>query len=311
MYVKFKEVDSLDIRQLETFVEVSKQKSFSKAADKLFLTQPTVTNHIQNLEKELGTLLINRMGKTISLTDAGMLLYKNSLNIINSFEMTKFELAKFVGQIHGHLDIFASSVPRQYLLPSLIHFFIDEYPDVTFSISDKDSKEVVVSIVDGESDFGFVGTKYELNNLEYINVMEDNLVLIAPNSFNSNGDNFTELKIEDIIKNKFIFREEGSGTRNELTYKLEEKGFGLDQLKIIAYVKDNEAIKELVALGAGLSFLSKQSVITDLEAGRYKAFNIKDLDLKRQFYFVFHKNRQLSPLGETFKNFVTKHTNSL
>lgn len=301
----------MDIRQLETFVEVSKQKSFSKAAEKLFLTQPTVTNHIQNLEKELGTLLINRMGKTIDLTDAGMLLYKNSLNILNSFEMTKFELAKFIGQIQGHLDIFASSVPRQYLLPSLINSFIDLYPDVTFSVSDKDSKEVVVSIIDGESDFGFVGTKYEMPNLEYINVMEDNLVLIVPNTFNSTLENFSDLDLEDLIKSRFIFREEGSGTRNELTYKLEEKGLVLDQLKIIAYVKDNEAIKELVALGAGLSFLSKQSVITDLNAGRYKAFNIKGLDLKRQFYFVFHKNRQLSPLGETFKNFVFEKTRSL
>lgn len=79
-------------------------KSFSKAAEKLYITQPTVTNHIQNLEKELGTLLINRMGKKISLTLAGSILYTNSLNIINSFEMTKFELEAFKCRVHKHYD---------------------------------------------------------------------------------------------------------------------------------------------------------------------------------------------------------------
>jgi len=94
----------MDFRQLETFIEVANLKSFSRAAEKLYITQPTVTNHIQNLEKELGTILINRSGKNISLTEAGDLLYKYAINIVNSCEMAKFDLAAHKGRIQGHLN---------------------------------------------------------------------------------------------------------------------------------------------------------------------------------------------------------------
>lgn len=294
----------MDFRQLETFVEVVKLKSFSKAADKLFITQPTVTNHIQNLEKELGTLLINRMGKKISLTKAGSLLYKNALGIINSFEMTKFELEVFKGQIQGHLDIASSSVPRKYLLPNIIKDFLEKYPDVTFTILDKDSKEVINSILDGEYDFGIVGAKYNYNNLEYLKIMEDTLVLIAPTTFMPDKENYSRIRISDILSSNLILREEGSGTRKAIINMFQDQGIEIDNFKCVASIEDTEAIKELVSLGVGLSFMSEKAVLSDLSINKYKAFYIEELDLHRDFYFVFHKNRQLSPLGETFKKFV-------
>lgn len=296
----------MDLRQLETFVTVVKLKSFSKAADKLFITQPTVTNHIQNLENELGTILINRNGKSISLTNAGNLLYKNALNIINSFEMTKFQLETFKGQIQGHLDIASSSVPRKYLLPALISEFLSNYPDVSFTVLDKDSKEVVSSILEGEYDFGIVGANFEGHNLEYINIMEDNLILMAPPNFMPHLDNYSYIELNDIINCNFIFREEGSGTRETIIKALYDKGADMDDIKVVATIEDSESIKELVSLGAGVSFISEKSVEDDLKIGKYKVLKVKDLNINRKFYFVYHKKRQLSPLGETFKNFVLK-----
>lgn len=296
----------MDLRQLETFVTVVKLKSFSKAADKLFITQPTVTNHIQNLENELGTILINRNGKSISLTNAGNLLYKNALNIINSFEMTKFQLETFKGQIQGHLDIASSSVPRKYLLPGLISEFLSNYPDVSFTVLDKDSKEVVSSILEGEYDFGIVGANFEGHNLEYINIMEDNLILMAPPDFMAHLDNYSYIELNDIISCNFIFREEGSGTRETIIKALYDKGADMDDIKVVATIEDSESIKELVSLGTGVSFISEKSVGDDLKIGKYKVLKVKDLNINRKFYFVYHKKRQLSPLGETFKNFVLK-----
>ncbi|WFA09443.1 selenium metabolism-associated LysR family transcriptional regulator [Tissierella sp. Yu-01] len=296
----------MDFRQLETFIEVAKLQSFSRAADKLFITQPTVTNHIQNLEKELGTILINRMGKKISLTKAGKLLYKNALNIINAFEMTKFELDAFKGHIHGQLEIASSSVPRKYLLPVLMYDFLCMYPDVVFSIHDNDSKEVISRILDGNYDFGFVGAKYESYNLEYIKIMDDKLVLITPLKFREDLKNFDEIQLQDIINSNLILREVGSGTRETLENSLKALNICMDDLKIIAYIEDTEAIKELVSLGAGLSFLSEKAVKNDLGNGKYKTLYINDLNFNRDFYFVYHKKRQLSPLGETFKEFVLK-----
>lgn len=299
----FSEVIYLDFRQLETFVQVARLKSFSKAAEILFITQPTVTNHIQNLEKELGLILIDRYGKSISLTDAGHLLYKYAIDILNSCEMAKFDLASQKSQIKGHLHIYSSSVPRKHLLPIVIKGFLDVYSDVSFTISDKDSKMVVESILDGETDFGIVGARYPTNNLEYIDLMEDKLLLVTPNSPQYPGENFSTVSSDILFQSNFLFREEGSGTRSLIEKTLKKANLSIDKLRISAYIGDTETIKELIALGVGISFLSEKSIKSDLELGKYKAFYIDNLDFSRQFYFAYHKNRQLSPLSETFKKY--------
>lgn len=294
----------MDFRQLETFVEVAKLKSFSKAAEKLFITQPTVTNHIQNLEKEIGTLLINRFGKKITLTDAGNLLYKYAINILNSCEMAKFDLATYQGRIQGHLHVYSSSVPRKYLLPIMIKNFLSTYPDVSFTLADKDSKSVVKGILDGETDFGILGAKYPSNSLEYIDLMEDRLVLVTPNSSKYPEPNFSRLKKDILYQDNILFREEGSGTRSLIEGIFEQAGVPMNKLNITAYIEDTETIKELISLGVGISFLSEKAVQTDLALGKYKVFYIDDLDFTRKFYFAYHKNRQLSPLSETFKRYI-------
>lgn len=299
----------MDFRQLETFVEVANLKSFSRAAEKLYITQPTVTNHIQNLERELGTLLINRSGKNISLTEAGSLLYEYAINILNSCEMAKFDLAVYKGRIQGHINIYSSSVPRKYILPNIIVSFLEKYPDVTFTISDEDSKNVINSIIDGDTDFGIVGAKYLNNNLDYIELMEDKLLVITPNNSQFNRSNFSSLDIKDIKNQKVLLREEGSGTRRLLEDKLNEIDMDIDDFEIIAYVEDTETIKQLVHLGAGISFLSERTVIDDIKLNKYKVFYLNELDLNRKFYFVYHNKRQLSPLNETFKNFVLDYIN--
>lgn len=297
----------MDFRQLETFVEVTKLKSFSKAAEKLFITQPTVTNHIQNLENELGTLLINRFNKNISLTNAGNLLYKYSIDILNTCEMAKFDLASYQGKIQGHLHILSSSVPRKHLLPSIIKDFIKTYPDITFTLGDRDSKEVIRSILDGETDFGILGAKYSSNNIDYIDLMDDRLVLITPNSYKFSDANFSYLNKEILFNENILFREEGSGTRRLIEDVLKNAEIPTTKLKIIAYIEDTETIKELVSLGVGVSFMSENSVKDDLLVDKYKVFFIDELDFSRRFYFAFHKNRQLSPLSETFKNHILNH----
>lgn len=292
----------MEFRQLETFIEVAKLKSFSKAANKLFITQPTVTNHIQNLEKELNTLLINRFGKELSLTHAGSLLYKYAINIVNSCEMAKFDLAAYKGKIHGHLNIYSSSVPRKYLLPSIMKKFLASYPDVSFSLSEKDSTDVIKSIISGETDFGIVGAKGSSPNIDYIDLMKDRLVLITPNSSRYPFENFSHIDKDIIYNENLLFREKGSGTRQLIESILTDSD--LDKLKIIAYIEDTEAIKELVSLGVGISFISEKTINKEVDLKRYKFFYIKGLDFSRKFYFAFHKNRQLSPLNEAFKNFI-------
>ncbi len=294
----------MDLRQLETFIEVANLKSFSRAAEKLHITQPTVTNHIQNLEKELGTILINRSGKNISLTEAGSLLYRYAINIVNSCEMAKFDLAAYKGRIQGHIHVYSSSVPRKYILPNIIESFLKKYPDVSFTLADNDSKNVVKSILEGDTDFGIVGAKYPSKNLDYIELMEDRLLMIAPNNPSYSKPNYSNLTMDSISKEKILLREEGSGTRDLLEKELIKNKIDIKDLNIIAYIEDTETIKELVTLGVGVSFLSEKAVIDDIKLEKYRVFYIEEFDLSRKFYFVYHKKRQLSPLNETFKTFV-------
>lgn len=301
----------MDLRQLETFVEVAKLKSFSKAAEKLYITQPTVTTHIQNLEKELGTILINRSSKNLSLTEAGNLLYKYALNIINTCEMAKFNLQSYKGKIQGHLEICSSSMPRKYVLPILLNEFMKTYPNVTFSLIDKDSKDVAKSILNGEYDFGIVGAKYDSNNLKYIDLIEDNILLITPNSKKYSWNNFDKLDTNILFKEKIILREKGSGTRQLLEKELKEHNISFKSLNIIACIEDSETIKKLVELGLGVSFMSEKAIQDELATKKLKCFNIKNMDLKRNFFFVYHKNRQLSPLSEAFKNFIIDYLKTI
>src|SRR5699024_8951566 len=142
--------------------------------------------------------LINRMGKKISLTNAGSVLYDKALDVINSLEMIKHELSLYDKEIKGHLDIVSSSVPRKYLIPSIIDAFLKEYNNVTFSVSDDDSQEVVNSILDAYTDFGFIGDKYQNSNLEYIEIISDKIVLITSNEFKPELYNFDKVSIDDI-----------------------------------------------------------------------------------------------------------------
>src|SRR5699024_6272905 len=144
------------------------------------------------------------------------------INIINSCEMAKFDLAAYKGRIEGHLNIYSSSVPRTYVLPNIIDKFLEQYPDISFTLADSDSKNVIQNILEGETDFGIVGGRYPSKRLNYIELMEDRLLLIAPNNSGYTDPNYSNLSVDGIVNEKFLFREEGSGTRKLLDDKLLE-----------------------------------------------------------------------------------------
>ena len=297
----------MDFRQLETFVEVINLKSFSKAANKLFLTQPTITSHIQNLEKEIGTQLLNRSNKNISPTDAGNILYKYAQDIINMRDTAQFKLGKYKGIIEGNLEISSSSIPKQYILPYILKDFFSKYPNISIDITHSNSKSVVNDIINSNIDFGIVGAKYNLNNLEYIKLIKDRLVLVTPN--NKKYKNIDKIDIQTLLKENLIIRRKGSGSRLLLEKSLNNIDLSLNDFNIVATTENNETIKKFIDLDIGISFISELAVREEVKKGLFKIFDIDNLNLNRNFYFVYHKNRHLSPLAETFKNFMIHRIN--
>jgi len=296
----------MDFRQLESFVAIAKFKSFSKAADYLFLTQPTISSHMLNLEKELNTVLINRSNKKISLTKAGQVLHDYAINIINLRDRARFKLGEFKGKIVGNVEIASSTIPEQYIIPELICGFNKIYPDVTFTMLHYDSTQVVDGIVNGDIDFGIVGAKIPHNQLKYVELINDELVVVTPYKEPYNSDDLS-ITLKDLLNEKFILREKGSGTRNLLEETLKIQDIDIHQLQVIAYVENTEAIKQCIRRGLGISILSKRAIEDEI---KYKLLNyvkIKDLDLKRKFYFVYHSQRSPSPLEIEFQRFVCEH----
>lgn len=298
----------MEFRQLETFVQVVQLESFSKAAQQLYLTQPTVTSHIQLLEEELDTLLLNRYGKKATTTEAGDILYKYAVELVNMRNMAQFDLSAYNGKIQGDLIISSSSVPRNYLLPKLLKEFIKVYPDISLTINERDSSKVVEDIVDGYADFGIVGAKYETNYIDYVEISEDSLCVITPNNEDFPEENGSYIDKSVLLKNRLILREEGSGTRKlieeNLLPKKTKSSKKSDSFDKTSYIEDGEAIKRFVEAGIGISIVSEMTIKEEIKRGSLKKFYVEGVELNRSFYFAYHNRRELSPLNKKFKEFI-------
>ncbi len=293
----------MDFRQIEAFAQVVKLKSFSRAADAVFLTQPTISAHISSLENELGIKLIDRSTKDVIPTKAGKLFYDYAVNLINIRDNAIFKLNEYSEKMSGKVEICSSTVPCQYIMPGLIKGFIKKYPNVTFSLDQMDTRKVTESILQKESELGFVGSMTENDKLVYHHFMEDRLVLITPNNEKFTKKKSDTLELKDITDEKFILREAGSGTRQEFEKALKKAGFNPKSLKIAALMNSTEAVKQAVSLGIGVSVVSAISVEDYVKFGLIKAYNLEGVSLDRAFYLVHHKNVPLSPLSIAFLNY--------
>ena len=301
----------MDFRQLESFVAIVKHGSFTKAAEGLFLTQPTLTGHIQSLENELGTVLLNRCGKTVTLTEAGEILYRYAVNILNSRELARDALAQYEGKLEGELAIAASTVPQRHILPRLLAAFNQRYPRVSFRLNQHDSKGVVQAIASSAVDFGFVGTPVCGNELEAVELCRGRLVVITPNAGRYADLEEKSLAWDELKDERFILREAGSGSRSVFLEGLAAKGLDIKDLKVTATVENPDTIKQCVMAGLGIAVVSELSVQEELRLGLLKAFYLKELDLTQRFYFVVHKNRVLSPVARAFQEFTLEYARSL
>ena len=298
----------MDLKQLEVFVAVAKYNSFSKAAKELFLTQPTVSAHVQNLEKSLDTILVNRNNKVVTLTNSGKILYEHAIYILNNCKKAIYDIKEYSGKIEGIIDIACSSIPETYVLPDFLKSFYTNYPNVKFSISRYDSQGAISEILNERISFGFVGSKINNKQIEYIDLIDDELVLITPKNLIIEHENGF-IDIDKLYNLKFIMRKDGSGTQSIVINKLKSKKIPINNLDIISYIESNESIKEMVKLGLGVSFVSYASVIEDINLNKLNFYRIKNLKLDRKFYFIYSKKKTFTPLEYKFLDEVCDYFN--
>lgn len=301
----------MDFHQLRIFMEVARQKNFTRAAENLFLSQPTVSIHIRKLEEELETPLFKRSKTGFELTESGKLLFHYGQQLLETRDEALSALSEESRVIKGHLQIAASSVPGAYILPHLLQDFCCRHPEVTFSLLLRDTSQVLQSIIDCTYDIGFTGEPGLQGKLGRVRLLEDQLILVAAPSLEEKipalkgekGD-LPVVSLYDCAKLPFLLREPGSATRMVFEEALKKEAAGFAGLTVIGYLESQEAIKEAAKAGLGLTVISQRAVRDELATGLLKGYQLKELSLKRHFYMVFRKEGILPPLGRTFFQFV-------
>ena len=267
----------MEFKQLEAFVAVVDYKSFSEAAKHLYLTQPTISSHIQALEKELNSRLLIRTTKQMKVTDRGMQLYECAVHMLNMRDQITDE---FVGNKWKLIDVSASTIPSSYLLPELLSEFSKIQPDIHFHIWQSDSADAIEKVIQGSVDFGLTGS------------VADTLKKDEP------------VTLQHFLSHPFILRANGSGTRKEIDLFLERHQINLSDLNIVARMNDLESIKKSIVSGLGVSILSARSVKDMERTHQLLTFPLESAAQVRTFYIVYSKNRILKPYVKQFLKFV-------
>lgn len=277
-------------------------RSFSKAAQALFLTQPTVSEHIRALEDEVGTRLLDRLGRGAAPTKAGELLLGYARRILQLHREARQALELFQGRISGELVAGASTIPGEYILPAVIGRFKEKYPEISISLLIGDTQQVLEWVREGKVEVGMVGARIPQPVLEYKELMPDELVVVVSSDHPWRGRKTVTL--EEVQGEPLIVRERGSGSRHALERALGEVGVDLMAFRVVGEMGSTQAIKQAVRAGVGISLISKRAVELECRADLVWCVKVKDLSFARSFYLVTHRDRSRSPLAEAFRGFL-------
>ena len=286
----------MEIKQLRSFVSVVEYGNFTKAADKNFTSQPTISTHIKALEDELGVKLIIRDTKNISITDKGRELYDTAVHILALQDKL---ITRWADENRNIVHLGVSTIPSAYILPEILAEFSKLHPEICFVIHQADSREIVDGLENGLYDLGLLGMDCNGEKLKSDMFYSDTTVLITPAT-----DKYRDFKrhgilpVAQMIKEPFLFREKGSATQLEAENVLEQLGIDPDKMNVIARINDQETIKNLVEAGIGLSLSSKLAVQSYEKQGRLLTFELPDIQSTRHFYMAVNK--------QSFKNNAVK-----
>lgn len=279
----------MDIHHLKIFVEVYRHKSFSRASEKLFISQPTISEHIKNFEKELGYSLFDRLGRTILPTEAANLIYPRAQQIIADLAKIKDVLDVSTKQVKGKLVIGASTIPGTYMLPLLASKFKKLHQDTSFEIIINDTSEICKKVENHQLLIGIVGARENRKKLHYKPFLEDELVYAVSPKFIGDQGNSHPDKIFSI---PFLSREKGSGTRRSMEKFLAKMGISDKNFIISAVLGSTASIKEGIKAGLGGSILSRRAIAEELAVGSIMEIKL-GTRMKRNFYFTWVKKRTL------------------
>ena len=290
----------MEIRQLEIFVSVARNRSFSKAAEDMYISQPSVSAHVNSLEKALGAQLLVRNTKGVSLTKTGTDFLAYAQKILSLRDQALLSVNNGDRSVNGVIDIVSSTIPAQHLLPEIIASFKKQWPNIIFRVKQADSRGVEREMGSFRYDFGMVGAVPEDIGFSYCPIYNDELALVLPNGMPYDAESIRGHFADYIIQTPFIMRESGSGTRVEIETLLSKIGVDPRNLIIPAYFSDSHSILLAVSHGLGVSLISKVAAAMYVEAGLLKMIEMDSPLFRRQIHLLYNKELWLSPVQQAF-----------
>ncbi|MBI3096775.1 MAG: LysR family transcriptional regulator [Planctomycetes bacterium] len=288
-----------DLWQTRVFAKVAETGSFSKAAESLLLSQPTVSEHIAALETTLGARLLDRRRDRVRLTPIGTVFLPLAQRMLRLREEARAVVQSHLGVLKGHLTIGGSTIPGTYVLPEIIGRFARKYPGITVTLRSGDSREILHQVQEGSLEIGMVGSCPRSHDVQCHPYGHDVLQLVMPRRHPL--ARHRTVPVEALAGFPFLQREPGSGSRELLDRELRKRGHDPARvLRIVCELGSTEAVKEAIKSGLGVSVLSRRATTTESACGLFAGRPIEGLKLERPFYVVTPRSHSPSPAGVRF-----------
>ena len=292
----------MDTRQLAAFCAVVERKSFSQAAERLGVTQPAVSLQVRSLEKRLGRKLLDRSGRRVEPTEAGLALYRGAQRMLVLEGQLIEELdAGEDGEVRGTLEVGASTGPGSTVVPVLLCEFQRENPGVAVSLSISDTQSVVDRVAERELELGVVGAARRHRGVVFEPFFQDEVVLAVPPGHRFAG---RAVSLEELREEPLIVMQEGAGVRQVIEDELRRAGTRLRDLEPRLELGLQESVKSAVTAGHGVTFISRTAIDADLAAGTLDTARVKGLEPSREISLVRSAGRSPTRAAEAFLEFA-------
>jgi len=295
----------MDFR-LKVFYTVALRLNFTKAATELYITQPAVSKHIQELEETYKTKLFERNGSKIALTPAGKILLKYTKSIFDIYREIDFEMSSFNKERQGLLRLGASTTISQYIISPVLARFHQKQKDIKVNLLNGNTEQIENALINKEIEIGIVEGQSKNQSIKYIPFLKDELVLVC----NSNNPFIkqNEISVNDLKSMKFITRERGSGTLEVIEFALKKVNLKLTDLQIEMQLGSTESIKSYLLNSDCFAFMSIHAVSKELKNKELIVLDVEKLSIERYFYVATLQGKSDS-LSELFIQNLASHYN--
>ncbi|MDM7985906.1 MAG: selenium metabolism-associated LysR family transcriptional regulator [Smithella sp.] len=298
---------NITIQQMEAIIALVAEGSFSRAAKRMFLTQPALTKNIKNAEDCIGTRLFNRSSTGISLTPEGKILYDYARRVVRLRDEAKEKVLALRKETGGNIYLSASTIPATYILPRALSDFNKTNADIHIYIKTADSEEAMNMVLDNEVEMGFIGKKPLNKKLAAETLWKDRLALVV--SRNHAWCKKKSVTLPELLKEPFVVREKGSATRELFeSYLKKSKSISLDQFNTCGELGSSEAIKEAVIAGWGVSVISIHAVSREMSQGLLCEIPLQGYTMERHFYLIHKRQFEFRPFHKTLVNFIKNYS---